>query len=123
MARTTITVDGFLAAIARHASSVYISLVGDADPIARTAIAAVLVHAHLATNNELASETVIDIRELASMSAQCFEHLTTWLAMVRDLPRPRPYKITFLANETFDWQRHCLGSLQQLAPELIEIVL
>ena len=117
-----ITVDGFLAAIARHASSVYISLVGDADPIARTAIAAVLDHAHLAGNNQLASETVIDVRELASMSAECFERLTSWITMVRELPRAQPYQITFLANAAFAWQQS-LASLQQLAPELIEIVL
>jgi len=50
LARTTITVDGFLAAIARHGATVYLSLIGDADPIARDAMAAVLDHAHLAGN-------------------------------------------------------------------------
>jgi hypothetical protein len=123
LARTTITVDGFLAAIARHGATVYLSLIGDAEPIARDAMAAVLDHAHLAGNHELASETVIDVRELDSISAECLDLMKTWIVAVRDMPRVLPYQITFLSDTASSWRRETLEQFQQLAPELIEIIL
>lgn len=123
MARTTITVDGFLASIARHGATVYLSLIGDADAIAHDALTAVLDHAHLAGNCELASETVVDVRELDSMSLECFDLITLWIITVRELPRRNPYQITFLSCASSKWQAETLAQFKQLAPNLIEIVL
>jgi hypothetical protein len=55
------------------------------------------------------------------MVSSCFKSLLSWINGVREAERADQYRIRFLSDSKYMWQRRSLRSLQALSHELVSI--
>jgi len=98
-----------------------LELAGTADARAVEPLGRVLaaLHRHAIANK---SRTVtIDFRHAEFMNSSCFKAFVMWITAVQDEPPDRQYKMTFLSNPQFHWQRRSLHALACFAADLISL--
>ena len=96
-------------------------LSGSAEPRDTTFLDGVLTDTHDAAERIGASTIVVDVRALEFMNSTSFKSFLKWIARIVDADEPAPYRIRFLANDEFRWQRRSLEALRCFAVELIEV--
>jgi hypothetical protein len=113
--------DTFAAWLDRDDDVLTVHLEGDANMAATTPIGEALNRAHEDAMGHHASQVVVDFRVLEFMSSACFKKFVTWLDAVQQLPSQGQYRVRFLSNPTFHWQRRSLHALQCFALDLVSI--
>jgi hypothetical protein len=111
----------FTAEIDRDADVLTVRLKGDANMAAVEPIGQALDDAHGLAKGSPTSLVSIDFRELEFMSSACFKKFVGWLDAAQNAPRATQYRIRFLSNPKYHWQRRSLHALQCFAPDLVTI--
>jgi len=62
------------------------------------------------------------LRQLEFMNSSCFKSFVSWVTDIQELDDAKRYKVRFLSNPTYHWQKRSLHSLRCFAVELITVV-
>jgi hypothetical protein len=98
-----------------------LELEGTADARAVDALGRVLRELHQHALATRARKVTIDFRETEFMNSSCFKAFVVWITQVQDEPPDRQYRMVFLSNPQFHWQRRSLHALSCFAADLIEL--
>jgi hypothetical protein len=66
-------------------------------------------------------EVTVDFRGLGFMNSSCFKCFITWIASIAKLEPERRYRVRFLTNPKFPWQRRSLEAIRAFAPALVRV--
>jgi hypothetical protein len=111
----------FSAEIERDEDVVTVRLEGDANMAAVGPIGQALVDAHERAMGSPTSLVLIDFRRLEFMSSACFKKFVGWLDAAQQAPPATQYRVRFLSNPQYHWQRRSLHALQCFALDLVTI--
>jgi hypothetical protein len=111
----------FSATIERDEDVVTVRLKGDANMSAVGPIGQALTDAHDLAIGRPTSVVLIDFRQLEFMSSACFKKFVGWLDAVQSAPPATQYRVRFLSNPQYHWQRRSLHALQCFALDLVTI--
>ena len=117
----TVTGDDFSAGATHEASAITGWLKGNADYAALDALDRLLTRVHAEATRLNVTEVVIDLRGLEFMNSSCFKSFVSWVTDIQDMAEDRRYKVQFLSNPNYHWQKRSLHSLRCFAVELITI--
>jgi hypothetical protein len=67
------------------------------------------------------AKVVVDFRELAFMNSSSLKVFVTWMALARDVPDDKSYRIHFVPNASMHWQRRSLAALKNFAVNLVSV--
>jgi hypothetical protein len=98
-----------------------VNLSGSADANAAAHLQLMLARTQLQARRQPTEEVVVDFRRLEFMVSSCFKNLLSWINGVRDAKGEEQYRIRFLSDSKYLWQRRSLRSLQALSNELVSI--
>ena len=98
-----------------------VNLSGSADANAAAHLQLMLARTQLQARRQPTEEVVVDFRRLEFMVSSCFKNLLSWINGVRDAKGEEQYRIRFLSDSKYLWQRRSLRSLQALSHELVSI--
>ena len=98
-----------------------VNLSGSADANAAAHLQLMLARTQLQARRQPTEEVVVDFRRLEFMVSSCFKNLLSWINGVRDARGEEQYRIRFLSDSKYLWQRRSLRSLQALSNELVSI--
>jgi hypothetical protein len=106
-------------ATAPEADCIRVELVGTADTRAIEPLSKLLpdLHAHAAANQT--ALVIVDLRALEFMNSSCFKAFVSWITSVQE--REHAYRITFVSNPKFYWQRRSLHALLCFAADLVSL--
>jgi hypothetical protein len=113
--------DDFSGSATHEASTITAWLKGNADYAALDALEMLLTRVHAEATRLKVTEVVIDLRGLEFMNSSCFKSFVSWVTDIQDMPDDRRYKVQFLSNPNYHWQKRSLHSLRCFAVELITI--
>jgi hypothetical protein len=113
--------DTFTATIERDDDVVTVRLKGDANMSAVGPIGKALIDAHGLAIGIPTSLVLIDFRRLEFMSSACFKKFVGWLDAAQGAPPATQYRVRFLSNPQYHWQRRSLHALQCFALDLVTI--
>jgi hypothetical protein len=68
-----------------------------------------------------AQEVAVDLRSLEFMNSAGFSTFIDWLVTLQEEDRNRQYRVRYLSNAEYSWQRRSLHALQCLAVDLVTI--
>jgi hypothetical protein len=68
-----------------------------------------------------AQEVAVDLRALEFMNSAGFSTFIDWLVTLQEEDRNSQYKVRYLSNSEYSWQRRSLHALQCLAVDLVSI--
>ena len=111
----------FAAEIERDDDVVTVRLKGDANMAAVGPIGQALVDAHGLATGSPTTLVLIDFRQLEFMSSACFKKFVGWLDAAQEAPPASQYRVRFLSNPHYHWQRRSLHALQCFALDLVTI--
>jgi hypothetical protein len=115
-----ITDTAFRAEAISDGRRITLNLCGIADAMAASHLQLMLARLQRHTRRQSTDEVVVDFRELEFMVSSCFKNLLTWITGVREAEDNR-YRIRFLSDSKYLWQRRSLRSLQGLGREIVSI--
>ncbi len=118
----TVTGDDFAGSAHVDGSTVQAVLKGNADYAAFDALEMLLNRIHAETKRLAATEVVVDLRQLEFMNSSCFKSFVSWVTDIQELDDAKRYKVKFLSNPAYHWQKRSLHSLRCFAVELITVV-
>ncbi len=118
----TVTGDDFAGSAHVDGATVQAVLKGNADYAAFDALEMLLNRIHSETKRLAANEVVVDLRQLEFMNSSCFKSFVSWVTDIQELDDAKRYKVRFLSNPTYHWQKRSLHSLRCFAVELITVV-
>jgi hypothetical protein len=98
-----------------------VNLTGSADSNAAAHLQLMLNRMQMQTRRQPTEEVVVDFRQLDFMVSSCFKSLLSWINTVSDSAEQDQYRIRFLSDSKYVWQRRSLRSLQALSHELVSI--
>jgi hypothetical protein len=110
--RALLTIDG---------PSLQVVLTGTADLNVQKQLDAFLTAVHECATGHMATNVVVDLRELEFMNSSCLKCVVSWIFSVRTEPVERQYRIVFMANPQAQWQRRSLYALSCMAAELVSV--
>jgi hypothetical protein len=117
----TVTGDDFSGSAHVEGKTVEASLKGNADYAAFDALEMLLNRIHAETKRLGASDVVVDLRQLEFMNSSCFKSFVSWVTDIQELDEQKRYKVKFLSNPSYHWQKRSLHSLRCFAVELITV--
>lgn len=94
---------------------------GTADLESKDELEAVVSQVHVEACRLGVSKVQVNFRGLEFMNSSCFKVFVSWLAKVQELPEDRHYRIHFLSDPNFHWQRRSLAALSCFAVDLVAI--
>lgn len=62
-----------------------------------------------------------DVRALVFTTSSCLKVFVTWLQQVLELDEARRYRVVFVSNPRYSWQRRSLPALAAFASSVVEI--
>lgn len=98
-----------------------LELAGTADARAVDSLGRVLRGLHEHALAQRARMVTVDFRAAEFMNSSCFKAFVVWIDSVQAEAPERQYKITFLSNPEFHWQRRSLHALACFAADLIAL--
>ena len=66
-------------------------------------------------------DVVVDVTTLAFMTTSCMRTFVTWVGVAERLEPDRQYRIRFVSNPEFHWQRRSLHALARFAADLVSV--
>ncbi len=109
------------AAATASEGAVRVELSGTADLAAQGGLDRLLGRLHGELVQMRAREITIDLTRLEFMNSSCFKAFVTWIDRVSSAAESERYRIAFVANPAFHWQKRSLHALECFAPELIRV--
>jgi hypothetical protein len=113
--------DGFTGSAHRDGSTLTMVLGGTADHAAIDPIEMLLSRVHGEAKRTAVTEVVVDVRQLEFMNSSCFKGFISWLTGIDEMPQLEQYKVRFVSNPSFHWQKRSLASLRNFAIDLVTI--
>jgi hypothetical protein len=111
----------FSAASSLNGNTIRMRFTGNADLGARDALELLLPRVHSEAQRLVASEVVVDFKDLEFMNSSCFRSFVSWVSDLQDLPPDKQYRIRMLSNASMLWQRRSLHALKCFANELVHV--
>ena len=102
-------------------SKLTVVFTGTGDVAAIEVLGDYLKRLHGEAERLLVTEVTCDFRQLSFMNSSCFKAFVVWIDSVQSEAPERQYKITFLSNPEFHWQRRSLHALACFAADLIAL--
>ena len=96
-------------------------LSGTADAMAASHLQLMLARLQLEARRHTTRQVTVDFRELEFMVSSCFKSFVTWINKARELEPQSRYRIRFLSDSRFLWQRRSLRALQAFSQEMVSI--
>ncbi len=93
---------------------------GSAELAVDEALGPFLLRSHDEAVRLRVDEVAVDMGKLKFMNSLCFKHMVTWLNTASANQEVR-YRIRFLSNPRFRWQKASLAALSCFAPELVKV--
>jgi hypothetical protein len=112
-------VDGFKALATLAGTRITVVFSGSGDRKAIELLAGYLKQVHEEALRLSVTEVSCDFRELRFMNSSCFKSFVVWIDSVKG--SPNPYKIRFLTDSIWPWQRRSLEALRRLAANIVSI--
>jgi hypothetical protein len=98
---------------------VRVTFKGTADLRCQPALEDFLSALHNETVRVRADQVTLDIRSLEFMSSACFRQVVRWVSRVHDAECP--YRISFLSDPAFLWQRRSMQALTRFAGDFVSV--
>jgi len=113
--------DDFAGSAQHEGTQITTWLKGNADYAALDALEMLLGRVHSEASRLAVKEAVVDLRQLEFMNSSCFKSFVSWITEIQEMEPDRQYKVRFISNPKYHWQKRSLHSLRCFAVELITV--